>query len=70
MPEGAIVVNARVLEGLPHALYRVELEDGSRGQVTAHAAAPGLLRILPGDGVVVELMSRDATRGRIVGKRS
>jgi len=70
MPEGAIVVNAHVVEGLPHALYRVELEDGSRGQVTAHAAAPGLLRILPGDGVVVELMSRDATRGRIVGKRS
>jgi len=69
MPEGAIVVNARVIAGLPNALYRVELEDGSRLQVTAHAAAAELLRILPGDGVAVELMSRDTTRGRIVGKR-
>lgn len=68
MPEGAIVVNARVIAGLPNALYRVELEDGSRLQVTAHATAE-LLRILPGDDVVVELMSRDTTRGRIVGKR-
>ena len=47
-------VNARVIAGLPNALYRVELEDGSRLQVTAHATAE-LLRILPGDGVVVEL---------------
>jgi translation initiation factor IF-1 len=67
---GRIEVNGRVLEGLPNAMYRVELEDVGRTRITAHVAgvAP-LLRVLPGDGVVVELASYDETRGRIVRKR-
>jgi translation initiation factor IF-1 len=70
-PAGSLEVNARVVEGLPNALYRVELEDGTRAQVTAHASgASGLLRILPGEAVVVELSPYDTTRGRIVRRRN
>jgi translation initiation factor IF-1 len=71
MPEAALEVAATVREALPGALYRVELEGETRGQVTAHVsgAAPALLRLLPGDAVVVELMPYDMTRGRIVRRR-
>ena len=73
MPEArgeVLQLNARVVEGLPNALYRVELEDQTRSQVMAHVSgASGLLRVLPGDAVVVELMPHDMTRGRIVGRR-
>jgi len=71
MPEPApLVVNARVLEGLPNALYRVELETETRPQATVHVASgSGLLRILPGDAVVVELAPYDPGRGRIVRRR-
>jgi translation initiation factor IF-1 len=69
--ERGILVNARVVESLPNALYRVELENESRAHVTAHVSAGTgtLLRVLPGDGVVVELMAYDMTRGRIVRRR-
>lgn len=67
---GALQVPARVVEALPNAMYRVELEDEPRSRVTVHVAAPGLLRVLPGEGVVVELMPYDATRGRIVRRRA
>lgn len=69
-PGRALQVGARVVEALPNAMYRVELEDEPRSRVTAHVAAAGLLRVLPGEGVVVELMSYDATRGRIVRRRA
>ena len=66
----AVAVEARVVEVLPNALYTVELEDAARTRVTAHvSAASSLLRILPGEGVVVELSAYDATRARIVGRR-
>jgi len=73
MPEAereAIVVNARVLEGLPNAMYRVEFETETRGQAVVHVAgSSSLLRLLPGDGVVVELMPYDMSRGRVVRRR-
>ena len=66
----ALQVNARVVEGMPNALYRVELQDESRSLVTAHVSgAAGILRVLPGDLVVVQLLPYDMTRGRIVRKR-
>jgi translation initiation factor IF-1 len=69
MPEDALRVGGRVLERLPNALYRVELASNGRPQVTAHAAGEaGLLRLLPGEPVVVELSSYDPARGRIVGR--
>lgn len=57
---------ATVLELLPNATYRVELE--SREQVLAHAAAAAknFVRVRPGDRVRVELSAHDRTRGRIV----
>jgi translation initiation factor IF-1 len=67
----ALEVAARVVEGLPNALYRVELENEARTVVTAHVSgAAGILRVRPGDGVVVELMPYDATRARIVRRKS
>jgi len=59
-------VTATVLEELPNALYRVELEN--RQQVLAHAVGTvkrNFVRLLPGDRVRVELSPHDWTRGRI-----
>ena len=71
MPETALQVAATVREALPNALFRVELENEARGHVLAHVSggSAALLRLLPGDAVVVELMPYDMTRGRIVRRR-
>lgn len=67
--EGPLQVNGRVLESLPNALYRVELDTEARPQVMAHVAGQApLLRLRPGDDVVVELAPYDLGRGRIVGR--
>jgi translation initiation factor IF-1 len=62
-------VNARVIESLEKALYRVELATSGRPRVTAHLANEALLRVRPGDEVVVELSPYDDGRGRIVRRR-
>jgi translation initiation factor IF-1 len=68
-PREPLTVPARVLESLPNAMYRLELLTEERPRVTAHVAAEAhLLRLLPGDAVLVELSSYDTTRGRVVGK--
>ena len=57
----------RVIEPLPDALYRVELDNGHR--VLCHPAGKARLqavRILPGDRVSVELSAADPGRGRIL----
>ncbi len=70
-PRDAIEVPGTVREQLPNALFRVELESEGRGQVVAHVAGnASLLRLRPGDPVVVELMPYDMGRGRIVRRRS
>ena len=58
-----------VVEALPSALYRVEIEG--RHRITAHVgdgADRNFVRLLVGDRVIVELTERDGTRGRIVRK--
>ena len=58
---------ARVLETLPNAMFRVELEENQR-QVLAHISGrmrKHFIRILPGDRVLVELSPYDLNRGRI-----
>ena len=66
----ATEVPGTVLESLPNALYRVQLETEARPEVVAHVSgAAALRRILPGEAVVVELLAYDAGRGRIVRRR-
>ena len=65
--EDAIEVMATVIEQLPNALFRVELEN--KHQVLAHVSGKmrkNFIRILAGDKVAVELSPYDLTRGRIV----
>jgi translation initiation factor IF-1 len=62
----AIVVEGRVTEALPNAMFRVELESGH--SVLSHLAGKmrtNYIRVLPGDRVTVELSPYDLTRGRI-----
>ncbi len=64
--EDAIEVEGTVVEPLPNAMFRVELENGHR--VLAHVCGKmrmNFIRILPGDQVKVELSPYDLTRGRI-----
>jgi translation initiation factor IF-1 len=64
--EDNIEVNGKVLENLPNAMFRVELESGQvvlayvSGKMRMH-----FIKILPGDKVLVELSPYDLTRGRI-----
>jgi translation initiation factor IF-1 len=72
MPEHAgretLEAEGTVREALPNALFRVQLAEG--GSVVAHVAGEtGLLRLRPGDAVVVEIAPYDAGRGRIVRRR-
>ena len=65
--EEAITVEGTVVEPLPNAMFRVELENGHK--VLAHVSGKMrkfFIRILPGDKVTVELSPYDLTRGRIV----
>ncbi|GLI84907.1 MULTISPECIES: translation initiation factor IF-1 [Rossellomorea] len=64
--DDVIEVEGKVLETLPNATFKVELENGH----TIHAHVSGkirmhFIRILPGDKVTVELSPYDLTKGRI-----
>lgn len=64
--DDAIEVEGKVVEPLPNAMFRVELDNGHR--VLAHVSGKmrmNFIRILPGDRVKVELSAYDLTRGRI-----
>ena len=63
----AIKLEAKVLDALPNAMFRVELENGH--QIIAHVSGKmrmHFIRILPGDTVTVEMSPYDLTKGRIV----
>jgi translation initiation factor IF-1 len=69
-PGEVLEAEGTVREALPNALFRVELATGERPAVTAHVAGESsLLRLRPGDPVVVEIAPYDAGRGRIVRRR-
>ena len=64
--EDPIEVQGTVVEPLPNAMFRVELENGHK--VLAHVSGKmrmNFIRILPGDKVTVELSPYDLSRGRI-----
>ena len=64
--EDMIEVDGIVLEALPNATFKVELENGH--QITAHISGKlrsNYIRILPGDTVKVEMTPYDLTKGRI-----
>ena len=61
-----IKAEGAILEALPNATFRVELENGH--EVMAHISGKMrkyFIRIMPGDKVTVELSPYDLTRGRI-----
>ena len=63
----AIEVEGTVIEPLPNAMFRVELDNGHK--VLAHISGKmrmNYIRILPGDRVLVELSAYDLSRGRVV----
>ncbi|MBU0634605.1 MAG: translation initiation factor IF-1 [Candidatus Omnitrophica bacterium] len=65
--EAGIQVEGKILETLPNAMFKVELENGHR--VLAHVSGKmrmHFIRILPGDKVTLELSPYDLTRGRII----
>src|SRR6476661_6537547 len=65
--QGAIEIEGTVIESLPNAMFRVELQNGHK--VLAHISGKmrmHYIRILPDDRVVVELSPYDLSRGRIV----
>jgi translation initiation factor IF-1 len=64
--EEPIRVEGTVLETLPNAMFKVELEN--KHQVLAHISGKmrmHFIKILPGDTVTVELSPYDLSRGRI-----
>ena len=64
--EEAIEVEGTIIEPLPNAMFRVELDNGHK--VLAHISGKmrmHFIKILPGDKVTIELSPYDLTRGRI-----
>jgi translation initiation factor IF-1 len=64
--EEAITLEGTVVEALPNARFKIEIEGGH--QVLAHVSGKMrkyYIRILPGDRVTVEVSPYDLTRGRI-----
>ncbi len=62
-----IEIQGTVLEALPNAMFKVELED--KREILAHISGRmrlNFIRILPGDKVTVEFSPYDLTKGRII----
>ena len=62
-----IEVEGKVVEKLPNAMFKVELENGD--QVLGHISGKlrmNFIKILPGDKVTIELSPYDLTKGRII----
>jgi len=61
-----VTVEGTVVEALPNAMFRVELEN--KHTILAHISGKmrmHFIKILPGDKVTVELSPYDLSRGRI-----
>ena len=66
MVKDVIEIEGTILESMPNAMFRVELENGH--EILAHISGKirkNFIRILPGDKVKVEMTPYDLSRGRI-----
>ena len=66
MAKDVIEIEGTILESMPNAMFRVELENGH--EILAHISGKirkKFIRILPGDKVKVEMTPYDLTKGRI-----
>lgn len=66
MSKDVIELQGTVVESLPNAMFKVELENGYT--ILAHISGKirmNFIKILPGDRVTVELSPYDLSRGRI-----
>ena len=64
--EDVLELEGTVVESLPNAMFKVELENGH--QILAHISGKlrmNFIKILPGDKVTIEMSPYDLTRGRI-----
>ena len=64
--EDVLELEGTVVENLPNAMFKVELENGH--QILAHISGKlrmNFIKILPGDKVTIEMSPYDLTRGRI-----
>lgn len=64
--DDVIEVEGKVVDTLPNAMFKVELENGAT--ILAHVSGKirmHYIRILPGDRVTVEMSPYDLTKGRI-----
>ena len=65
--DDAIEVEGIVVDKLPNAMFRVELEN--KHIITAHISGKlrlNFIRIIPGDKVLIEMSPYDLTKGRII----
>lgn len=66
MVKDVIEIEGKIIESMPNAMFRVELENGH--EILAHISGKirkNFIRILPGDRVKVEMTPYDLTKGRI-----
>ena len=66
MAKDVIDIEGKILESMPNAMFRVELENGH--EILAHISGKirkNFIRILPGDKVKVEMTPYDLSKGRI-----
>ena len=66
MAKDVIEIEGTIIESMPNAMFRVELENGH--EILAHISGKirkNFIRILPGDRVKVEITPYDLSRGRI-----
>ena len=66
MAKDVIEIEGKIIESMPNAMFRVEVENGH--EILAHISGKirkNFIRILPGDRVKVEMTPYDLTKGRI-----
>ena len=62
-----IELEGKVIENLPNAIFRVQLDSGQ--VVLGHLAGKmrvNMIRVLPGDRVIIEMTPYDLSKGRII----